>query len=86
MDICGEAYPIIKAVQKHLGGRLCLAFRDFPLINMHRYAEHAAEAAEAAVVQGHSLATKPMSEGMKEFWPEGKLITDGSLKVGRAVN
>ena len=50
--ICGEAYPIIKAVQKHLGSRLCFAFRNFPLINTHRYAEHAAEAAEAAGAQG----------------------------------
>jgi protein-disulfide isomerase len=49
---CGEAYPIIKAVQKHLGGRLCFAFRNFPLTNIHRHAEHAAEAAEAAGAQG----------------------------------
>jgi protein-disulfide isomerase len=50
---CGEAYPIVKAIQERLGDRLCFAFRNFPLANMHPYAEHAAEAAEAADAQGH---------------------------------
>jgi len=49
---CGEAYPIIKAIQKPLGNRLCFAFRNFPLTHMHPCAEHAAEAAEAAGAQG----------------------------------
>ena len=49
---CGEAYPIIKALQERLGERLCFAFRNFPLTNMHPHAEHAAEAAEAAEAQG----------------------------------
>src|SRR5262249_21093289 len=45
---CGEAYPVVKALQERLGNRLCFAFRNFPLANMHPHAEHAAEAAEAA--------------------------------------
>src|SRR2546422_8991109 len=49
---CGEAYPIIKAIQERLGDRLCFAFRNFPLVNSHPHAQHAAEAAEAAGVQG----------------------------------
>src|SRR5262245_15932491 len=49
---CGEAYPVVKAIQKRLGDRLCFAFRNFPLTNMHPRAEHAAEAAEAADEQG----------------------------------
>jgi protein-disulfide isomerase len=49
---CGEAYPIVKAIQKRLGNRLCFGFRNFPLTNMHPYAAHAAEAAEAAGAQG----------------------------------
>ena len=49
---CGEAYPVVKAVQKRLGKRLCFAFRNFPLVNSHPHAEHAAEAAEAAGAQG----------------------------------
>jgi len=49
---CGEAYPIVAAIQERLGDRLCFAFRNFPLANSHPHAMHAAEAAEAAGVQG----------------------------------
>jgi protein-disulfide isomerase len=48
---CGQAYPIIKEVQKHLGDKLQFVFRNFPLTEMHPHAQHAAEAAEAAAVQ-----------------------------------
>ncbi len=49
---CGEAYPIVKEVQERLGDKLCFAFRNFPLVNSHPHAEHAAEAAESAATQG----------------------------------
>ena len=49
---CGEAHPIVKAVQDRLGNRLCFAFRHFPLLMVHPHAEHAAELAEAAAAQG----------------------------------
>src|SRR5207244_1594470 len=49
---CGEAYPLVKAIQEQLGDRLCFAFRNFPLVNSHPHAQHAAEAAEAAGAQG----------------------------------
>jgi len=49
---CGDAYPEVKAIQERLGDRLCFTFRNFPLANAHPHAEHAAEAAEAAGVQG----------------------------------
>ena|SRR5437899_1417723 len=49
---CGDAHPIVQAVQRQLGDRLCFAFRNFPLVNSHPHAEHAAEAAEAGGVQG----------------------------------
>jgi protein-disulfide isomerase len=50
---CGEVYPVIKGIQERLGDKLCFAFRNFPLPNIHPHAGHAAEAAEAAGVQGH---------------------------------
>jgi protein-disulfide isomerase len=45
---CGHAYPIVKRVQKHFGKRLLFVFRNFPLSQMHPYAEPAAETAEFA--------------------------------------
>src|SRR5947207_14342457 len=49
---CGDAYPVVQAIQRQLGDRLCFAFRNFPLVNSHPHAEHAAEAAESADAQG----------------------------------
>jgi protein-disulfide isomerase len=49
---CGQAYPIVKAIQEELGNDLRFVFRNFPLSQMHPHAEHAAETAEAAAAQG----------------------------------
>ena len=49
---CGAAYPVVKRLQSALGRRLRFAFRNFPLTQAHPYALIAAEAAEAAALQG----------------------------------
>jgi protein-disulfide isomerase len=49
---CGQAYPIVKRVQKHFGKRLRFVFRNFPLGEMHPHAEFAAETAEFAGANG----------------------------------
>jgi len=49
---CGEAYPVVKALQERLGDQICFVFRNFPLAQAHPHAEEAAEAAEAAASQG----------------------------------
>jgi len=49
---CGAAYPIIKEVQSRMGERLRFVFRNFPITTSHPHAEQAAEAGEAAAVQG----------------------------------
>jgi protein-disulfide isomerase len=49
---CGAAYPIIKEVQARMGERMRFVFRNFPIATSHPHAEQAAEAAEAAAVQG----------------------------------
>jgi protein-disulfide isomerase len=38
---CGQAYPIVKRLQKHFGKRLLFVFRNFPLSQMHPHAESA---------------------------------------------
>jgi protein-disulfide isomerase len=49
---CGQAYYIVKELERLLANRLCFVFRNFPLISIHPHAEHAAEAAEASGAQG----------------------------------
>src|ERR1700753_373026 len=48
---CGAAYPIVKRVQKHFGKRLAFVFRNFPLTQLHPYAEAAAETADLAAAR-----------------------------------
>ena len=49
---CGAAYPVVKRLQKKMGKNLRFVFRNFPLTEAHPYAMVAAEAAEAADLQG----------------------------------
>jgi len=44
---CGDVFPLIQKLQHHFGDKLRFVFRNFPL-DMHPYAEHAAETAEFA--------------------------------------
>jgi protein-disulfide isomerase len=48
---CGEAYPIVKRLEKKMGGDLQFIFRNFPLTESHPRALAAAQAAEAAGLQ-----------------------------------
>jgi protein-disulfide isomerase len=49
---CGEAYSIIKKIQKRFGADLRFVFRNFPIVEAHPFAENGAEIAEAAGAQG----------------------------------
>ena len=49
---CGAAYPVVERLQRSLGKKLRFVFRNFPLTQAHPYALVAAEAAEAAALQG----------------------------------
>jgi protein-disulfide isomerase len=49
---CGEAFPIVKEIQKRLGSNLRFVFRNFPIGTSHPNAPMAAEAAEAVGAQG----------------------------------
>ncbi|PZU94792.1 MAG: disulfide bond formation protein DsbA [Chelatococcus sp.] len=49
---CGEAYPVLKAVQEVMGERLRFVFRNFPISELHPHAVRAAEFAETAGALG----------------------------------
>jgi protein-disulfide isomerase len=49
---CGQAHHVVKQLRQLQGRRLCFVFRHFPLTTVHPHAQHSAEAAEAAGVQG----------------------------------
>jgi protein-disulfide isomerase len=49
---CGAAYPMVEAVRAEMADQLQFVYRHFPLTTVHPYAWGAAEASEAAGVQG----------------------------------
>jgi len=49
---CGQAHHMVKQLRQLMGHRMCFVFRHFPLTTVHPHAQQAAEAAEAAGVQG----------------------------------
>src|SRR5579872_5309889 len=49
---CADMHPMIKAIVKAMGSQMRFVFRHMPLMEVHPFAQHAAEAAEAAAAQG----------------------------------
>jgi protein-disulfide isomerase len=49
---CGAAHVVLKQLLQIMGDEVRLAFRNFPLAQIHPHAQLAAEAAEAAGLQG----------------------------------
>ncbi len=66
---CGEAYPIVKRIQRHFGKRIRFVFRNFPLSQIHPDAEAAAEVAEFA-------------SSRAEFWPMHDLLFENQDRLG----
>ncbi len=69
---CGQAYPIVKRLQKHFGKRLAFVFRSFPLSQIHPWAEPAAEAAEFAAAHG-------------KFWEMHDLLYENQEQLGESL-
>jgi protein-disulfide isomerase len=69
---CGEAYPIVRRLQKHFGDRLSFTFRNFPLTQIHLWAEPAAEVAEFAAKHG-------------EFWEMHDLLYENQQSLSGAL-
>jgi NhaA family Na+:H+ antiporter len=52
---CKDVQPILREIKDRLGDRMAIVFRHFPLRNHHPHAQKAAEAVEAAGVQGQAM-------------------------------
>lgn len=69
---CGHAYPIVKKLQRHFAKRLSFVYRNFPLSQMHPWAEAAAEVAEFAGAHG-------------QFWAMHDLLFEDQARLGNAL-
>ena len=78
---CGQAYPIVQAIQRRFGHQLRFAFRHFPLTQIHPHAQAAAEAAEVAAAQG---AFWPMHDMLYEH--QNALTYDHLVRYAEMLN
>lgn len=60
---CAKAAPVVRQLVERFGPQLRFVFRHLPLVELHPYAELAAEATEAAAAQG-------------KFWEMHHLLSD----------
>lgn len=72
---CRIAHPLVKRLEHHFGDRLRFVFRNFPLTQIHPFAQPAAEAAEFAATQGkfwemQDLLFKEQDRLGDELFPE----------------
>jgi len=65
---CKQAAPALKQLLARHAGKVCLAFRHFPLEGVHPHAVQAAEASEAAGAQG-------------QFWAMHDLLFDNQSRL-----
>ena len=76
---CGEAYPVLKAVQQAMGNKLRFVFRNFPISEIHPHALHAAQFAEAAAAIGKFWAAHDMLYERQEALDDRDLVAYGSI-------
>ena len=83
---CGEAYPVLKAVQQAMGQQLRFVFRNFPLVDAHPHARRAAQFAEAAAQAGVFWAAHDMLfENQDALDDESLLVYGERLGIGRSL-
>ena len=71
---CGATRPIVKQLQETMAVELRYVFRHFPLTQIHPYAQAAAEAAEAAGVQGRFWEMHDLLFDHQDSLQEGNLL------------
>lgn len=68
---CGEFEPVVEDILKQYGDQLKFEYKNFPLIQIHPFAEPAAVAAEAAAQQGKYFEFHNMLFAKQSEWTAG---------------
>lgn len=83
---CGGYYPELKKIEAEFGDRLRVVFRENPLVPMHQYGLVAAQAAEAAGLQGRFWEMHDKLFENQKTWSESKdvvpLFVDYAKQIG----
>lgn len=67
---CAQAYPMLEGLEEQYGDQFLLEYRHFPLRSIHPNAQLAAQASEAAGVQGKFWEMHDMLFDMQEDWSQ----------------
>lgn len=85
---CAALHPIMKAMQKEFGSRLTVIFREYPL-SSHKHSMTAAQAAEAAGLQGKFWEMHDLLFADQKTWHEATdvrpLFREYASTLGLAV-
>ena len=83
---CGSYYPELKKIEAEFGDKLKVIFRELPLLPMHEHALMAAQAAEAAGLQGKFWEMHDLLYENQAKWVEAKdlmpLFADYAKQIG----
>ena len=83
---CGYVYPELKKIESEYGDRLRVIFRENPLVPTHQYGLVAAQAAEAAGMQGRFWEMHDKLFENQKIWSESKdvlpLFVDYARQIG----
>lgn len=66
---CGTYQPVVNDVEQHFGDKVAVVFREFPLTQIHNGALVAAQAAEAASLQGKFWEFHDLLYERQSSWP-----------------
>jgi protein-disulfide isomerase len=83
---CKAYYPIMKDVEKELGASVRIAYRHFPLTQIHKNALPASTAAQAAGRQGKFWEMHDMLFDKQEAWSSLPDATDTFVDYAKELN
>jgi len=83
---CGAYYPELKKIESEFGDRLRVIFRERPLVPPHEHALIAAQAAEAAGLQGRFWEMHDQLYENQKAWSEARdlvpILVDYAKQIG----
>src|SRR4051794_40145518 len=82
---CGALYPELKILEKDYGDQVRFVFHQYPL-SIHKHAEEAAHAAEAAALQNHFWEMNDMLYQNQQSWSIAEDVRPVFLQYARMLD
>ncbi len=83
---CLAYEPILKSLKTEFSDRLTIVFRHYPLKSIHKYAEAAARASEAAQLQGQFWAMHDLLYDRQKSWTGSSDINETLAEYAAELN